>query len=136
MKACHLLAKLNSDQVSAKLGELGAIQDIVSLLRFHVKKESVLTAATAALWTQCANEMNASVATAEKAFKQILTIMEMYPKNVALLTNCVSSVWSLCLEDDNEDMAVDQATPLIFTALKTHSKESKCKSLHQDKTHF
>ena len=136
IKACHLLAKLNSDQVSAKLGELGAIQDIVSLLRFHVKKESVLTAATAALWTQCANEMNASVATAEKAFKQILTIMEMYPKNVALLTNCVSSVWSLCLEDDNEDMAVDQATPLIFTALKTHSKESKCKSLHQDQPHF
>lgn len=125
IEACQLLAKLNSDQLSAKLGELGAIQDIVSLLR--AKNEKLLTAATGALWAQCANEMNASVATAEKAFKQILTMMESYPKNHALMINCISSVWSLCLEDDNEDMAIDQATPLIFSSLKMHPSNGKSK---------
>lgn len=125
IEACQLLAKLNSDQLSAKLGELGAIQDIVSLLR--AKNEKVLTAATGALWAQCANEMNASVATAEKAFKQILSMMESYPKNATLITNCISSVWSLCLEDDNEDMAIDQATPLILSSLKLHPSNGKSK---------
>ena len=62
--------------------------------------------------------MNASVATAEKAFKQILALMELHSQSQDLLCNCISSVWSLCLEDDNEDMAIDQATPLIFTSLK------------------
>jgi len=123
--ACNILAKLNSDQVSAKLGELGAIQDIVSLLRLHMKNEAVLVAATEALWTQCANEMNASVATAEKAFKQILALMEMYSQSQDLLCNCISSVWSLCLEDDNEDMAIDQATPLIITSLKKYPSNVK-----------
>ena len=52
IKACNILAKLNSDQVSVKLGELGAIQDIVSLLKSHMKNEAVLVAATEALWTQ------------------------------------------------------------------------------------
>ena len=79
--------------------------------------------------------MNASVATAEKAFKHILAIMELYSKNQDLLCNCISSVWSLCLEDDNEDMAIDQATPLIITSLKKFPSNVKSEAEFQSQSY-
>ena len=142
-RSCDLISKMGTDKVSSKLGEMGAIQDLLSAIRSNMKgtiflqllfniftrgfilDELVLIAATKALWSLCVNELNAAVATAEKGFKQILAVMEMYPANGHLMENCISAVWSLCLEDENEDLVIDISISYIIDAIKTHSENKK-----------
>lgn len=124
-RGCDLISKMGSDKVSSKLGEMGAIQDLISLIKSNKKDESVLIASTKALWSLCVNELNAAVATAEKGMKEVITLMETYPTNSILMEHSIQTVWSLCLEDENEDIAIDVAVPLIIDALKIHSKNKK-----------
>ena len=71
MIALPILTKMNSDKVSTMIGELGAIQEIISTIRRFEKEPKVVQLAIKALWTLCVNETNAAIATAEKALKVI-----------------------------------------------------------------
>ena len=88
--------------------------------------ESVLIASTKALWSLCVNELNATIATSEKAMKEIIALMEGNMKNGTLMEQTIQTVWSLCLEDENEDITIDIAVPLIIEALNIHSNNKYC----------
>ena len=73
------------------------------------------------------NELNAGIATAEKAFKEIIKILEKYPKNEKIVEESMSAIWALCLEDDNEDLVIDAGIGLVIDALNTNPKNPKSK---------
>ena len=87
----------------------------------------MLASALKALWSLCVNELNAGIATAEKAFKEIIKILEKYPKNEKIVEESMSAIWALCLEDDNEDLVIDAGIGLVIDALNTHPKNPKSK---------
>merc|ERR1719297_540873 len=85
----------------------------------------MLSSALKALWSLCVNELNAGIATAEKAFKEIIKILEKYPKEEKIVEESMSAIWALCLEDDNEDLVIDAGIGLVIDALNTHPKNPK-----------
>ena len=87
----------------------------------------MLASALKSLWSLCVNELNAGIATAEKAFKEIIKILEKYPKNEKIVEESMSAIWALCLEDDNEDLVIDAGIGLVIDALNTHPKNPKSK---------
>ena len=84
-----------------------------------------MTPALKALWSLCVNELNAGIATAEKAFQEIIKILEKYPNNEKIVEEGVSAIWSLCLEDDNEDLVIDAGIGLVIDGLNAHLKNPK-----------
>ena len=89
----------------------------------------MLASALKALWSLCVNELNAGIATAEKAFKEIIKILEKYPKDEKIVEESMSAIWALCLEDDNEDLVIDAGIGLIIDALNAHPKNPKSKKV-------
>ena len=88
----------------------------------------MLASALKALWSLCVNELNAGIATAEKAFKEIIKILEKYPKEEKIVEESMSAIWALCLEDDNEDLVIDAGIGLVIDALNAHPKNPKSKN--------
>ena len=96
---------------------------------FVILDAQMLASALKALWSLCVNELNAGIATAEKAFKEIIKILEKYPKDDKIVEESMSAIWALCLEDDNEDLVIDAGIGLVIDALNAHPKNPKSKIL-------
>jgi len=121
-----LIMILSAEEDAAeKIGELGGVQDILSLLRQFKKDAEICLKCCSALWSLCVNEYNAGIVTEEKGVQDICNVIEIHSKSPDVLETACSAIWSLSLDERNLNILCDVAISQISDVLKHHFKHSK-----------
>jgi len=126
LSAASLIMTLSAEETAAeKIGKLGGVQDILSILRQFKHDAEICIKCCSALWSLCVNENNAAIVTEEKGVKDICGVMENHQRNVGVIETACSAIWSLSLEEGNLDVLSEVAIIQIIEILNVHHKHEK-----------
>lgn len=126
LASSSLVMLLSAEESAAeKIGQLGGVQDILSLLRQFKDDADICLKCCSTLWSLCVNEKNASIVTEERGIYDVCKVIETHFNSPEVLETACSAIWSLSLEEGNADALTDVGIGLMVEAVRRHIGHGK-----------